>query len=247
MWHVTSIREIVAAVEREEKTLTLLNPDREDLAAKAAAYFDEQNVLVTEERTVSGEPAGVALLTRGDELLAATTTGSLADLVDSTPPGPDGLGVDDSEHHDLLTHLKETTFTAYGKREMVLASREIEDRAWRVGTGRLFAGFQYESILLGQARTYETLASDDLDVYAFAAPDGHDVDLDGVTTYVEDVPELADSWFVVFDGGDDPAQSSALVAEARGEDSFYGFWTYDPRIVARMVDHLETTYDRVFA
>ncbi len=242
-----SLHEIIAAVERDEKTLTLLNPGREDLVAEAAAYFDEQNVLVTEERTVSGRPAGVALLTGDGEVLAATTTDAVVDLLNETASGPGGLGVDDSDYHDLLSHLKETTFTAYDKDEMVMASREIEDRAWRVGEGRLFAGFQYESILLGQARTYETLASGDLDVYAFAAPDGESVDPDGVTTHVDDDPELAESWFVVFDGGPDRAQGSALVAESRGENSYYGFWTYDPRIVSRVIDHLETTYATVFA
>ncbi len=242
-----SLHEIVAAVEGEEKTLTLLNPRRDGLDDDAAAYFEEQNVLVTEERTLSGRPEGVALLTRDGELLAATSTDAVVDLISETPAGAGGLGVDDSEHHDLLSHLKETTFTAYDKRDMTLASREIEDRAWRVGSGRLFAGFQYESILLGQARTYETLASGDLEVYAFAAPDGESVDLDGVRTHVEDDQELAQSWFVVFDGGPDRAQGSALVAESRGEDSYYGFWTYDPRIVSQVIDHLETSYERVFA
>lgn len=242
-----SLQEIVATVERDEKTLTLLNPQRDGLGDETAAYFEEQNVLVTEERTLSGRPEGVALLTRDGELLAGTGTDAVEDLVSETPSGADGLGVDDSDHHELLSHLKETTFTAYDRREMTLASREIEDRAWRVGSGRLFAGFQYESILLGQARTYETLASGDLDVYAFAAPDGESVDLDGVSTHVADDPELARSWFVVFDGGPDRGQGSALVAESRGENSYYGFWTYDPRIVSQVIDHLETEYERVFA
>jgi len=82
-------------------------------------------------------------------------------------------------------------------------------------------------------------------VYAFAAPDDTSVALDGVRVHVEDAAELAAHWFVVYDGGDDRGQACALLAEEREEDSYYGFWTYDPRIVSRIVDHLEATYDPV--
>jgi hypothetical protein len=240
-----SLGAIVEAVQGKQRRLSLLNPNDDGLADAVATYFADQNVAVAAQHTDSGAPPGVAVLTRDGDPLATTTTAALSELVADTPPGEDGLGVDDSAHHDLLTNLKETTFTSHSRREMTQASREIEDRAWREGSGRLFAGFQYESILVGQARTYETLGESDLDVYAFAAPDGTDVAIDGVRVHVEDAAELAAHWFVVYDGGDDRGQASALLAEERGEDAYYGFWTYDPRIVDRIVDHLEATYDPV--
>jgi DICT domain-containing protein len=240
-----SLGDIVETVKGEQRRLTLFNPAKETLAAGVREYFADQNVTVAAERTESGEPAGVVVLTRDGDPLATTTTDALARLVAETPSGEDGLGVDDSAHHDLLTHLKETTFTSHSRREMTQTSREIEDRAWREGSGRLFAGFQYESVLLGQSRTYETLGRSDLDVYAFAAPDGTDVDIDRVRVHLEEAAELAGHWFVVYDGADDRGQASALLAEERGEDSYYGFWTYDPRIVGRIVDHLERAYDPV--
>jgi hypothetical protein len=240
-----SLHDVVASVEAREKTLSLLNPRDADLAGALAEYLADLNVAVAVARTDTGEPRDVAVLTRGDELLASTECAALAGLVDETAPGPDGLGVDDAAADAVLSHLKETTFTAYDRAEMTAVSREIEDRAWRVGSGTLLAGFQTTSVLAGEAETYRNLATEGLDVHAFAAPDGADVDVADVTLHVEDVPEIRDSWFVVFDGGGVRGQECALLAEARGENAYYGFWTYDPSVVERIYDHLAATYEHV--
>jgi hypothetical protein len=65
--------------------------------------------------------------------------------------------------------------------------------------------------------------------------------LSGVTTHAEPVPELADCWFVVYDGDGRPEDSAALLAGER-EDGFYGFWTFDHETVERIDAYLARAY-----
>jgi hypothetical protein len=70
-------------------------------------------------------------------------------------------------------------------------------------------------------------------------------EIDGVTLHQEDTREIAESWFVVFDGAGDPLDACALLAEERGDTDerlFYGFWTYDPAIVDDILAHLDQRY-----
>jgi len=55
---------------------------------------------------------------------------------------------------DFLDLFDETVFTAYDRRQMLATSREIEDRAWRVCGGALYAGFQSSNALRNQASLY---------------------------------------------------------------------------------------------
>jgi DICT domain-containing protein len=142
----------------------------------------------------------------------------------------------------LLEHLDETMFTSWDTRQMVAASREIEDRAFRVGSGTLHAGFQYVSTLRNELPIYERLGSTDVDVHAYAVPDEEPPDHDGFTLHLERASEIEQSWFVVFDGGDDEQAACALLAEEREPREFYGFWTYEKSTVDWILDHLESTY-----
>ena len=54
--------------------------------------------------------------------------------------------------------------------------------------------------------------------------------------------ELGRFWFVAFDGGESELRTCALLAEEREPGAFYGFWTYDPALVGRLVDYLRRTY-----
>jgi hypothetical protein len=228
-----SLRSVIDGVEGSEKTLTVYDAD-DALVAELREYFASQQVVVKEGTAVGG-PAGFATLSEDDRLLTAI---DLDDL--STPfAGGDDLN---AAFQTLLEHLDGTTFSSYDTGQMVATSREIEDRAWRAGAGQLHAGFQYFSALASQESVYSRLAERDLDVHVYAAPDGTEIDLSGVTVHAESVTEITDTWFVAFDGGDTPSDKCALLAEERQPDAYYGFWTYDPGIVDRILTHLTEQY-----
>jgi len=239
-----SLTELITGVESHEKTLAVFNAEPTAVEAVRDRFHD-RNLTVRAERTESGRPQGFVVLSTTDESgeESFVTAADLEDVLGGGDPTEPGFG--DASYRPILDHLEETMFTSYDTRQMVAASREIEDRAWRLGKGSLHAGFQYLSIFEDQMDVYERLASKDrLDVHAYAYPDGdtvpdHDTDL---TIHVERTAEIEESWFVAYDGGGVDVNKCALLAEERDPRTFYGFWTYDPDTVDWIIDYLERSY-----
>jgi DICT domain-containing protein len=241
-----SLSELLAGVEQHEKTLTVFNAEAGTVEA-VREQFRDRNLVVEHERTHSGGPGGFAVLTTEtddgqDEFVTATSVeATLSDGGQGTPKA------DRASARPILDHLDETMFTSYDTKDMVAASREIEDRAWRLGKGQVHAGFQNLSTLDAQMEIYEPLADKDrLEVHAYAYPDEevprHDSEL---TIHVERAEEIEHSWFVAYDGGGVDVNKCALLAEEREEGKFYGFWTYDPETVDWIIEYLRTSYGLV--
>ena len=247
-----SLSELIAGVEEHEKTLTVFNAQEDAVISELHDRFADRNVTVTSESTPSGKPGEFVTLSENGEVLTAT---SLSDLKQMLAETDAAIGLSDSPYRPILDHMDDTMFTSWSIEQMVRASREIEDRAWRVGEGTVHAGFQYLSTLRGELPVYERLASKDLDIHAYGAPDEDPPDNEGITLHIERASEIEESWFVVFDGGEsaagrgdteDAADSKcALLAEERDPREFYGFWTYDPDTVDWILDYLESTYGAV--
>ena len=238
-----SLSDVINYVKGNEKTLVVFNPPADStLVSDLGDYFTTQNVTVTGRRTASGEPEGVVVLRLDDEVLAAVPAEQLEELLAGGALRQRGVGIDDTDYHEILQHLKETTFTSYNKRQMVAISHEIEDRALRVDGGTLYTGFQYASKLVDQEQLYEQLATTAVDIHTFAAPDGPTVDIEGVTHHSEDNEEIERSWFVVFDGNGEDRYKTALLATEQAPNQFYGFWSDDPGIVDRIGDYLDSAY-----
>jgi hypothetical protein len=234
-----SFTELIAGVEDHEKTLTVFNADEETIKALKEQFHD-RNVSVSGEQTPSGKPNAFVVLADENEFVTAASIDTILAFDDEKQePGFEG-----DPYRPVLDHLDETMFTSYDIEQMVAASREIEDRAWRVGKGKVYSGFQKLSILEGQMNIYEQLGNKgNLDVHAYAFPDAdvpeHDTDL---TIHVERSEEIERSWFVAYDGAGIDVNKCALLAEEREPRTFYGFWTYDPTTVDFIIDHLDTSY-----
>ncbi|SHG84661.1 DICT sensory domain-containing protein [Halobaculum gomorrense] len=234
-----SLRAVIDSVEGREKRLTVFDPPTDDAVAELREYFASQAVRI-EEGTTDSDLSGYVVLSdeRDDEVLAAVDLGRLGGDV-TVGPG------EQSAFAPILEHLDETTFTSYDLPQMMAATREMEDRAWRAGTGELHAGFQRVGAIRAQKGVYEDLASKDIDVHAYCAPSDETPAIEDVTLHEEDTEEIRTSWFVAFDGAGDPSEACLLLAEERGdpaERQFYGFWSYDPSVVATVIDHLHETY-----
>lgn len=225
-----SLRRLIAEVRGREKTLTVHAPADADVVDAVREYFASQHVTIEHEPT-DGEPRAVLsddgeeLASVGADALHELTSRDLHEVGEVAPYSP------------LLAHLDGTTFTSYDRRQMTMASREIEDRAWRANGGELHSGFQALSNLEEERATYEQLAAGGLDVHVYGEPD---VDVADAPFSVHgiDTEEVTATWFVVFDGGENPEQSSALLAEEREDGGFYGVWTYDLSLVERALGSL---------
>jgi len=237
-----SLSEIIEFVKGNEKTLVVFNPPADStLVSDLREYFTTQNVTVTGRRTASGEPEGVVVLQLDEEVLAAVPAEQLDELLAGGALRDTGIGIDDTDYHEILQHLKETTFTSYDKARMITISHEIEDRALRVDGGQLYTGFQYASKLIDQRGLYERLATTAVDIHTFGVPDAT-VDIEGITHHPEDTEEIERSWFVVFDGNGDDRYKTALLATEQAPNQFYGFWSDDPGIVDRIGGYLDDAY-----
>lgn len=235
-----TLRRLIGSVKDHEKELAVFNtiePDR--LREELAAYFETRNVRVRTERTASGRPVEVAVLSTDEGLLEVLDADLLRGLLDHSPGT---LGVADTAYEPLLRHLKGPTFTARDTDRLRYTAREIEDRARRMGRGQLHAGVQRCSVIGDQRAVYTDLADRGLDVHVYAVADVPPPELEGVQVHTAETDEIAATWFVAYDGGGDDTQKTALLAEERGAGRFYGLWTYDPGIVDAAVTHLERTY-----
>ncbi|ESP88613.1 DICT sensory domain-containing protein [Candidatus Halobonum tyrrellensis] len=236
-----SLRDVIASVEGREKRLTVFDPPSEAVVTDLREYFASQQVRI-EVGESDSDLSGYAVLSDEDDhaVLAAVDLRDLEGAAEATA----GVG-EPRTFSGLLEHLDDTTFTSYDTEQMLAATREMEDRAWRKGTGELHAGFQRVGALRQQKAVYEDLAKKRLDIHAYCTPAADVPSVEGVTVHQADTPEIRSSWFVVFDGDGDPNDACALLAEDRGDGErreFYGFWTYDPSIVQRVLDHLRDRY-----
>lgn len=231
-----SLIELIAGVEAQEATLTVVNGDGEARDA-LADRFATRNVTVVED-DLSTRSGGFAVLTRAGEFVTAVELEALLEPDDRTDPefAPE-------TYRPILDELDETLFTSYSVADMVAASREIEDRAWRLGTGEVHAGFQTFENMAEQSELYNRLGeAGDLDVHAYGAPEGPVPDAEHFSVHVERAAEIRETWFVVYDGGGVDVNKCMLLAEEREPGRFYGFWSYDPETVDAAVEHLYSTY-----
>lgn len=237
------LRGCIDYVEQFRKELVLFNVRGDATIAESLAdQFGSQNVAITTERTASGAPENVAVLSNRDDVLAVVDVETLRGLCDLTATGSPTPGVADAEYDDVLGPLKETTFTSRDTEQMLYASREIEDRARRVGRGTIHAGFQSISTIQDQAAIYTDLSRRGVETHVYGCPDTTPPEIGDGHVYPVEADEIAETWFVVFDGAGDDRQKSALVAREEAPGEFYGTWTYDPKIVDDVLNHLEATY-----
>lgn len=249
---IESLAAVIDGVENASQTVSILNyegpPEVKD---RIVSYFEPQSVAVREERR-EGLPKNFALLREGEEFLAASGTDELYEHVN----GDVMLDADRFERvrpPAVLEHVDNRTFTGYDRRRMTLASREIEHRAWREGGGELHAGFQRLSLLRTQRSVYERLRDAGVDVHVYGEPDAETPS--GLAEHAHTDEEIAQSWFVVYEGGESTARarqtrtgdgsdapSCAMIATERGDGTFAGCWTYDSEIVDSVLTYLRDTY-----
>ncbi len=237
------LRGSIEYVRHRERELRLLNVDPTDgIHEELDAFFETQNVRIAVDRTASGKPEAVAVLSNATEVLAVVDVSTLRGLLESVSTGTGDLGIADREYESVLRHLKETTFTSHDTEQLLYASREIEDRARRVGRGSIHTGFQQCSVMAEQGSVYADLTRRGVSVHAYGVPDVTPPDLGSGQVHPVSTDEIEETWFVVFDGGGNNTQKSALLARERDENAFYGVLTYDPGFVDHVLRYLHRTY-----
>lgn len=227
--------------EVERRRLTFVVYGREE-EFPALEQFTTRNVSVEHRLLPETGPDPFVVIRDSEGFVGSVPVPILERLSDPRHRLP-WAGESDPGYRALLELLESSLFTAFDRRQLLAASREFEDRMWRVGQGRAHVGFQSADALRAQAPVYERLATErDLDVHVYVRAGTEPPEIPGVTLHQPDADEIGRFWFLVYDGGSDGQQACALVAEERAADSFTGVWTYDPATVGGLLGYLTDRY-----
>jgi len=221
--------DILAEVEGNRRRVVFYNVDSQsDACDRIIDYVGVHDVLIkytADERF----PESTVAIQNGEEALSVDRIEPVVDYLDAWES--EFVTVD--EQPSLFGALDETVFRSSNKRQLLLASRLIEQRAARIGDGRLSAGFQQLSLAEPQLSFYKALPSAVM-VSLYGEPDWVPPADSGVAAYDPGVDGNADYWWVIFDGATDNTHHAALLAEEQSPGEYTGFWTYASSIIEDM-------------
>lgn len=236
-----SLSRIVSVVEGHTQTLSLYNTDAPKFVPnEIREHFETTSVEVRTARTEDSVPENFAVLHDDEQFVAAS---DLFDLHQAVKPTGrwQNLQTPRRDYPQLLTEIDHSVFKEYGKRRMILASRDIELQAWECRPSTLHVGFQEFSRLRTQESLYRKLTAE-LDVHLYGVPDW-DLPFDSVTPHGYDTDEIKTHWFVVVEPPENAEiRPRALLAQEREPNVYSGFWTSQESIVRRILDRLEAAY-----
>jgi hypothetical protein len=137
----------------------------------------------------------------------------------------------------LFDALEETVFTAMNRRQLLAVTREIEERAFRLGSGTLRASFQTPSAFESQLDVYRTLGTEtDLDIHIYGRDDWELPAIPNVAYHALGTDTIARFWLVALES-DDGSVACGLIAEQQ-QDHYRGFWTDDPAALSEVLTEL---------
>lgn len=239
---MNQLADAIEDVERRRKTVEVYTNDPGDVA-DVETQFATRNVRVVGERLPPAEAGFVLVRDTDGQFTRAIGLDSFRQLLSPEVRPPWVLAETDAEGADVFDFLQNTVFTSYDRRRMLAATREIEERAWRVGGGSLYVGFENAGALAAQTSVYDRFArNSDVTVRVFVEDDPV-ADVGDVYVIIDDEGEVGRYWFLAFDGDGNDLQKCALLAEERSPGRYYGFWTYDPWTVDDIISYLRSRYD----
>ena len=236
---VASLRALIDDVRADQPTLTVGNYTGDEATLdRIESHFRTLQVGVRTTDLGFASPTDVALLHRGDDLLA---TASVADVDAAITLGDEGELAGATA--PLLVAVDQTTFDATGADRRFLVRTSHTSEALAARGGRLHAGFQQLSRLWDDGRTrrnYERLVDSGVDVHVYGVADVDLPDRDW-TVHTAEGGELERTWFVCYRSGEDAATEGILVAE-EGADGYDGIWSYRSDLAAQLDAYLRTSY-----
>ncbi|MDS0282008.1 DICT sensory domain-containing protein [Haloarcula onubensis] len=233
-----SFGRILSEVADREKRVIVYAPD--DSGGELADVLATRNLTVDQRRLPALSSEAFVVVRDDGEFQGAL---SLEDLLEFlTPPirRPEELDSLARKHRVVYELLDDTVFVSLDRRQLLATSRELEDRAWRTGRGRLHVGFQRADAFAAQTAVYRELATTDIDIHLYV-PGGVSGDplADTPVTVHTENGDRGRYWFILFDDGERGAQNCALIARETEGGRYRGLWTYDADLVAEAFDAVE--------
>lgn len=231
-----SLADCIDRIETDRKTIRVCNPAAGADVSLLESFFDPHDVDV-EIVDAPGRPATVVDLRADGRRIASSP---LDDVRRYARAWEESMAVGlRADRPAVVTELSDNSFESYDKQRMIMASRIVEFRAWNVGAGELHAGFQQLSKLDHQPEVYRNLASSTVDTHVYGEPDREPLPELELTVHEGDGEEIRRHWWVAYDGNGDDEEKIVLLAQERGPNQFYGFWTDRPAVVDDVIARME--------
>ncbi|MFB6088060.1 MAG: hypothetical protein ABEJ85_06015 [Haloarculaceae archaeon] len=226
-------------------SLLALNVDEDDETLQdVLTYFD---LAGADHLTAPELPAWTLVATDEDRCLGAVDIDDLAEYLFGATER-----ASEDRPADLVTRVqgfmaalegRVHTVDASERTPLIRVSRHLEQRAFSRGEGELHAGFQRLSRLADQPSTlevYRRLAERGVEAHVYGIDDWDIPSSDGLHVHADpDGTVAGDYWFVVDDGGGDPAAGGALLTREIEPDVYRGFWTFQAEHVADILVRLD--------
>lgn len=215
----------------------IIHSDDPDTAAKN--WFRNHNVDVIHRPLPAGTPRPFLVVERDGEFVGVIDLSEVERLLEPPIVPPEPREELSESYRELFDVLADTVFTSIQRQELLAVSREIEDRAYRVGDGTLHVSFQRLSAFQSQQAVYETLAAETtLDIHVHGVDDWTPPKSSEISYHTLHSELLEPYWVMAFDGGPDETQTCGLVAEELPEQGYTGFWTHDESMVSRILQRV---------
>lgn len=233
---MTVLEELFASVRRSPYRF-VFHADEAGRGADVTERFATHGVAIETEELPPGGPAPFFVIEEDGVFRGALGLTEVEDILE--PPIHRVERIEDvsTGYRVLFDVLDDAVFSATSRRELLAVSREIEERAFRIGIGTLRVGFQKLSAFESQEDVYRKLATEtNLDVHVYGAADWTPPTIPGVSYH--EYPELDRYWLLAYDSETPQAETCALVARQTG-DMYDSFWTNDPETTRTVLDELE--------
>lgn len=226
-----SLSELISSVEDRHKRVLVYAPEEES-GNDVVPGLTARNATVERRSLPDGESNGFVVIRQDGEFRGSVSLSELHSFTELPIRDPWDLESRGSGYRALFELLDDTLFASLERRQLLAASREIEERAWRVGDGELRVGFQNPTAFDAQRTLYERFGLEtDVDLHAYVEAVPTDEASLPFPIHTEPSDEVSRFWFLAYDGGSGDRQDCALLAEQRDVESYYGLWTYDPDLV----------------
>ncbi|WP_336025422.1 DICT sensory domain-containing protein [Halobellus salinisoli] len=229
---MTELQSLLDSIRSRNRRFTVYRPTPEQ---PYETWFRNHNVDVEYRKLPAGSPGSFLAIEHDGAFVGAIGLDDLDTLLESPIVPPDRRADVSEGYRVLFDVLSDTVFTAMTRRELLAVSREIEERAYRVGSGALYVSFQKFSTFESQIGVYRHLAAEtDIEIHIYGHPDWTPPEIEGVTYHCLTGDPRQRYWALAFNSESAAMQASGLLAREDPPDSYTGFWTNDPALVSKL-------------
>ena len=222
-------------IEAPTRSITVYAPPPQpELVDRLAREVGVESVTYRSLPEMTATEQAFLVVREDDAFVAAIGLEAVREFLEPPIYEPWADDLEAAAYRRMIDVFESAVWRGLDRRRLLAVSREIENRAWRVGSGTLRVGFQRATALEAMVPVYARLAAETaLDIHVYIDDDWERPSIPGVTIHADGGDEIGSFWALAFDGGGDQLWTSGLLA-TETDGVFDGFGADETRLVARI-------------